>query len=264
MSVAMVGIFGLSAAKYLSARTRLVPSWVPRPSRAVASAPRVAASFSGLTVRSSGSRLSKTVSSSIATLVRSWPMVSPSAMLWADGLVGMIRSTKRSPNSVLGRIRADKYFAAINPKMPTIAADISRLADVATTYAEATPDILRMLKALTTTSNTIVAKQDALAGFLAGTAGFANTAATFLNTNGDRIIQVGSVQRPTLALAARYAPEYPCFAQGLASWVPRATQMFSDHYFHITLEVVKPRAAYQPGGPSWLVPVRSRGTPVRS
>ena len=149
-------------------------------------------------------------------------------------------------------VRADKYFAAINPKMPTIATDISRLADVATTYAEATPDILRMLKAITTTSNTLVAKQDALAGFLAGTAGFANTATTFLNANGDRIIQVGSVQRPTLALAARYAPEYPCFAQGLASWIPRATQMFSDHYFHITLEVVKPRAAYQPGEePVW-------------
>ena len=149
-------------------------------------------------------------------------------------------------------VRADKYFAAINPRMPTIKADISRLADVATTYADAAPDILRMLKALTTTSNTIVAKQDALAGFLAGTAGFANTAATFLGSNGDRIIQVGSVQRPTLALAARYAPEYPCFAEGLANWIPRATQMFSDHYFHITLEVVKPRAPYRPGEePAW-------------
>jgi phospholipid/cholesterol/gamma-HCH transport system substrate-binding protein len=80
-------------------------------------------------------------------------------------------------------VRADKYFAALNPKMPTITADISRLADVATTYADAAPDILRMLKALTTTSNTILAKQDALAGFLAGTAGFANTASTFLGAH---------------------------------------------------------------------------------
>jgi virulence factor Mce-like protein len=149
-------------------------------------------------------------------------------------------------------VRADKYFATINPKMPTIQADISRLADVAKTYSDAVPDILRTLKALTTTSNTIVAKQDALAGFLAGTAGFANTAATFLGSNGDRIIQVGSVQRPTLALAARYAPEYPCFAEGLANWIPRATQMFSNHYFHITLEVVKPPAPYRPGEePAW-------------
>ncbi|HEX7536993.1 MAG TPA: MCE family protein [Dermatophilaceae bacterium] len=149
-------------------------------------------------------------------------------------------------------VRADKYFAAINPTMPTIQADISKLADVASTYAAATPDLLRMLKALTTTNATIVAKQNALAGFLAGTAGFANTATGFLNTNGDRIIEVGQVQRPTLALAARYAPEYPCFAAGLANWIPRATQMFSNHTFHITLEVVKPRAPYRPGEePAW-------------
>lgn len=148
--------------------------------------------------------------------------------------------------------RADSYLAAINPRMPTIAADISGLADLAGTYADATPDLLRMLKALTTTSATVVAKQNALAGFLAGTAGFANTATAFLNANGDRIIQVGNVQRPTLALAARYAPEYPCFVAGLAEWIPRATQMFSNNYFHITLEAVKPRAPYRPGEePVW-------------
>ncbi len=149
-------------------------------------------------------------------------------------------------------VKADRYFATINPAMPTIQADISGLADLASTYATAAPDLLRMLKALTTTNATIVDKQEALAGFLAGTAGFANTATEFLNANGDRIIQVGRVQRPTLALAARYAPEYPCFAKGLADWTPRATQMFSNHSFHITLEVVKPRAPFKPGEePVW-------------
>ena len=149
-------------------------------------------------------------------------------------------------------VRADRYLAAIHPTMPPIAADISGLADVAATYADAAPDIMRMLTALTTTSATIVAKQNSLAGFLAGTAGFANTATGFLSANGDRIIRVGNVQRPTLALAARYAPEYPCFAAGLANWIPRATQMFSNNYFHITLEAVKPRAPYRPGEePAW-------------
>ncbi len=164
----------------------------------------------------------------------------------ADALEG--RGTQLGNNLVL----ADRYFAAINPNMPTIQADISGLADLASTYAAAAPDLLRMLKSLTTTNATIVEKQNALAGFLAGTAGFANTATEFLNANGDRIIQVGRVQRPTLALAARYAPEYPCFATGLANWIPRATQMFSNHTFHITLETVKPRTPYRPGEePVW-------------
>lgn len=158
------------------------------------------------------------------------------------------RGTQLGKNLVL----ADTYFAAINPKMPTIQADISGLADLASTYATAAPDLLRMVKSLTTTSATITEKQDALAGFLAGTAGFANTATAFLKANDDRIIQVGRVQRPTLALAARYAPEYPCFATGLADWIPRANQMFSNHTFHITLEVVKPRTPFKPGEePVW-------------
>jgi virulence factor Mce-like protein len=158
------------------------------------------------------------------------------------------RGTQLGHNLVL----ADRYFSVINPKMPSIQADITGLAELAATYSAAAPDLLRMLKALTTTSATIVAKQDALAAFLAGTAGFANTTTAFLNADGDRIIQVGNVQRPTLALAARYAPEYPCFAIGLANWIPRATQMFSNHTFHITLETVKPRAPYVPGEePAW-------------
>ena len=158
------------------------------------------------------------------------------------------RGTQLGQNLVL----ADTYFAALNPNMPTIAADISGLADLASTYAGAAPDLLRMLKALTTFNNTMVDKQDALAGFLAGTAGFANTTTAFLNANGDRIIQVGRVQRPSLALFSRYSPIYPCFLTGMVNWIPRANQMYSNHVFHITLEVVKPRAAYKPGEePAW-------------
>lgn len=149
-------------------------------------------------------------------------------------------------------VLVDRYFKALNPKMPTIKADISGLADLASTYSTAAPDLLRMLKALTTTNATIVEKKDALAGFLAGTAGFANTATGFLDANGNRIIQVGRVQRPTLGVLARYSPEYPCLAGGLAGWIPRISQAFSGHTFHITLETVKPRAAYQPGEePAW-------------
>jgi phospholipid/cholesterol/gamma-HCH transport system substrate-binding protein len=149
-------------------------------------------------------------------------------------------------------VLADAYFKALNPKMPTLQADISGLADLASTYAAAAPDLVRMLRSLVTTNTTIVARQDALAGFLAGTAGFANTATGFLEGNGDRIIQAGRVSAPTLALLSRYAPIYPCMATGLADWVPNISQAFSHHAFHLTLEVAKPRDAYHPGEePAW-------------
>lgn len=158
------------------------------------------------------------------------------------------RGTKLGENLVL----VNRYFTELNPQMPLIQADISGLADLASTYAEAAPDLLRAANALRTTNTTIVEKKDQLAGFLAGTAGFANTTAEFLEKNDDRIIQVGRVQRPTLAVLAKHAPVYPCLAKGLVDWIPRAEGIFAGGQFHITLETPRQRSGYRPGQePAW-------------
>ncbi|QIM22906.1 MCE family protein [Phycicoccus sp. HDW14] len=158
------------------------------------------------------------------------------------------RGTKLGENLVL----VNRYFTELNPQMPLIQADISGLADLASTYADAAPNLLRAADALRTTNATIVEKKDQLAGFLAGTAGFANTTAEFLEKNDDRIIQVGRVQRPTLAVLAKHAPVYPCLAKGLVNWIPRAEGIFSNGQFHITLETPPQRNGYRPGQePAW-------------
>ncbi|MEO7069146.1 MAG: MCE family protein [Nostocoides sp.] len=149
-------------------------------------------------------------------------------------------------------VLVDTYVKALNPQLPVIQADISGLADLASTYAVAAPDLLRAAKALLTTNKTIVEKKDALAGFLAGTAGFANETASFLERNQDRIIQLGRVQQPTLAVLARQAPVYPCFLEGLVNWLPRADGIFAGGQMHITLETVPQTRAYHPGEePAW-------------
>ncbi len=146
----------------------------------------------------------------------------------------------------------DSYFKRLNPEMPVIQADISGLADLASTYEVAGPELLRAAKALLTTNATIVEKKDELAGFLAGTAGFANHAAGFLEANQDRLIQLGQVQRPTLALLAKHSPIYPCFAQGLVDWLPRADGIFAGGRMHITLETAPQTQPYHPGEePRW-------------
>ena len=158
------------------------------------------------------------------------------------------RGTSLGQNLVL----VDSYFKEINPKLPVLQADISGLADLASTYAVAAPDLVRAASTLATTNTTIVQKKDVLAGFLAGTAGFANEASGFLEANGERIIRVGQVQRPTLAVLARYSPQYPCFTQALVDWRPRIDEAFRDSQFHITVEVAPQRAGYQPGEePRW-------------
>ncbi|PRY57512.1 virulence factor Mce-like protein [Knoellia remsis] len=158
------------------------------------------------------------------------------------------RGEKLGKNLVL----VNEYFTKINPYVPLIQADISGFADFASTYAVAAPELLRAAKALLTTNTTIVEKQKELAGFLAGTAGFANTTAGFLETHQNRIIQVGRVQRPTLAVLAKHSPIYPCFTEGLVNWLPRVKGVVATGNFHITLELPPQTKPYHPGEePQW-------------
>ena len=139
------------------------------------------------------------------------------------------------------------------PSCPVIKADISGLADLAQHVCRGgTGSGARGQGADHHRRRRSCEKKDALAGFLAGTAGFANTTADFLDANGQRIIRVGAVQRPTVEVLARYSPQYPCIATAMTNWIPRIDEAWRDKTFHITLEVTQQRPGYKPGEePRW-------------
>jgi virulence factor Mce-like protein len=141
----------------------------------------------------------------------------------------------------------NQYFTKLNPELETIKTDIRGLADVSEIYADAAPDLVKMLRNFSVTTRTIAAKQQAYAGFLAGTAGFATTTRDLLNDNEDRIIRLAQVGRPTLAVLAKYSPEYPCLLQGLAESNDFIGKTFANGELHISLEVVRAQAAFKPG-----------------
>ncbi|MFJ2723614.1 MCE family protein [Streptomyces collinus] len=143
--------------------------------------------------------------------------------------------------------RVDGYLRRLNPHMPSMKEDISRFADVAEVYGDAAPDLMRILRNTVTTSRTIVEKKDQLAAGLRATATVAGTADDFLAENGDRLITLGRVSRPTLELFARYSPEYPCLFQGLVRQEKASEDAFRGGEMRITLEVVRPQASYRPG-----------------
>ncbi|MEV6116106.1 MCE family protein [Streptomyces sp. NPDC052109] len=143
--------------------------------------------------------------------------------------------------------RVEGYLRRLNPHMPSLEEDISRFADVAEVYGDAAPDLMRILRNTVTTSRTIVDKKDQLAAALRSTASVADTANGFLSENGDRLITLGRVSRPTLELFARYSPEYPCLFQGLVRQEKASEDAFRGGEMRITLEVVRPQGAYQPG-----------------
>ncbi|WYB40405.1 MCE family protein [Streptomyces sp. GD-15H] len=143
--------------------------------------------------------------------------------------------------------RLEAYLRELNPHLPSLKEDISRFADVAEVYGDAAPDLLRVLRNAVTTSRTLVEKKDRLASALRTTATVAGTGRKFLDANGDRLITLGRVSRPTLDLFARYSPQYPCLLAGLVRQNKAAEETFRGGRMRITLEVVRARPAYEPG-----------------
>ncbi|WP_405961345.1 MCE family protein [Streptomyces sp. NBC_00024] len=143
--------------------------------------------------------------------------------------------------------RVESYLRRLNPHLPSLKEDISRFADVAEVYGDAAPDLMRILRNTVTTSRTIVEKKDRLAAALRTTATVAGTGEDFFDANGDRLITLGRVSRPTLELFARYSPEYPCLLEGLVRQDKASQEAFRGGRMRITLEVVRPQAAYEPG-----------------
>jgi phospholipid/cholesterol/gamma-HCH transport system substrate-binding protein len=143
--------------------------------------------------------------------------------------------------------RLDAYLAALNRQMPALRTDITRLADVVSSYDGALPDLMAILRNASVTATTIAQQRDQLAAFLADAADLAGSAQTFLQRYGDRIIQLGTVTAPVLQLLAAYAPEYPCLLQGLVALQPNVEGVFAGGQMHITLEITRDNGGYTPG-----------------
>lgn len=140
-------------------------------------------------------------------------------------------------------VHVDDYFRQLNPQLPDIVGDLSRLADVAGTYNAAAPDLLKAIDRFTTNAKTITQKQDSFTSFLLGTKDFAETSTRVLTRNGDDMIQLAKVSRPTLSVLARYSPEFTCLLVGIDKIQPLLNKTFSPvkgfkPALHITLEVL--------------------------
>ncbi|HEY6933177.1 MAG TPA: MCE family protein [Marmoricola sp.] len=138
----------------------------------------------------------------------------------------------------------DGYLRRLNPQIPALLQDIRLLSSVSSTYADVVPQIAETLRNTVKTGNTLLTEQQKLHSFLRDVSSFSDTTRGFLDANGDNIVRLGRVARPTLALLARYSPEYPCLLRGLVRQIPRLASTFRGFVFHIQV-ITLPR---QPRG----------------
>jgi phospholipid/cholesterol/gamma-HCH transport system substrate-binding protein len=132
--------------------------------------------------------------------------------------------------------RLGSYVTVINQHMPTIREDIRLFADVAENYAGAMPDLLRLMRNATVTGKTVLDQRAQLSAFFNDVAGMSHTTADFLRDNESRLIEIGEVSRPTLALLDTYSPEYPCLIRGIAKYDKLLSATFGNGRIHQYIE----------------------------
>ncbi|GLW65973.1 ABC transporter substrate-binding protein [Actinomadura rubrobrunea] len=143
--------------------------------------------------------------------------------------------------------QADALLKKINPELGTLVYDLRALADTADVYDQAAPDLLRTLRNLNVTSDTVTEKRATIEDLIPQITGFADKGDRFMRVNGPKIIGVNIANRDGLALIARYSPELPCVTEGLMKLQPRAEEAGGGRTptFNLTIEIVKPRPAYK-------------------
>jgi virulence factor Mce-like protein len=139
----------------------------------------------------------------------------------------------------------NRYFSALNQDLPNIQHDISGLADLASNYADAAPDLLNILRNFSVTARTFTEKQDAYAQFLASTVGFTTTATDLLRKNGPGLIKLAKSSVAPLNLLSRYSIVLECLPKGLSIFDrQRLEHAFQGGELHIDLIPVNDRGAY--------------------
>ena len=132
----------------------------------------------------------------------------------------------------------DGYLKKLNPSVPKLMDALTKLTQVAQLYGDATPDLVRALRNLTITGNTVVEKQMQLQTFFVDVQKLSTSGNTFLKENEDRVIRLGEVSRPVLDLLERYSPEVPCFLKVMTDTAPILNDTFRDGRLNINLELI--------------------------
>jgi phospholipid/cholesterol/gamma-HCH transport system substrate-binding protein len=147
-------------------------------------------------------------------------------------------------------VTLNSYLRQLNPQLPQIDADISRLAALARTYNQASPAILQALDDLGVTGRTIATQRASFDALLANLTTASDDLTSFLDANSPNAIRLSADTLSTLEILARYAPEFPCVLQQLAGFVPDMNKALGagtdEPGLHAQVDVVPSPGRYLP------------------
>ncbi len=141
-------------------------------------------------------------------------------------------------------VQANEYLTALNPDVPTLVTDLTKLGKVSDGYAAQMPTLGRLLRNTVVTGNTVVAKRTQLAAFYSEGTRLANTLTDFTKANGDNLEVLAKQNRVILGVTAEYASSFPCFTGGMATVLPKLNSVLRNNTVHIDLETLPQQPTY--------------------
>ena len=135
-------------------------------------------------------------------------------------------------------VTLNDYLQELNPEVPQLVDDLVKLGDVSDGYADAMPEVGRILRNTVVTGNTVVAKRTQLAAFFDEGTRLANSLTEFTEANGDNLEGLAKDGRVILGVTAKYSPTIPCFLKGMVRLLPRLDSLLRNRTVHIDLELL--------------------------
>jgi phospholipid/cholesterol/gamma-HCH transport system substrate-binding protein len=129
-----------------------------------------------------------------------------------NATLGALAGTLRGRGDQIGDYitQLNDYLTEFNPSLPQLKQVVADAGPVASTYAAATPDLMKVLDNARVTSATLVDQHAALDAFFVDVTGLAGNARGFLADNDAGLRQTLSSLTPVTGLLARYSPVFPC------------------------------------------------------
>ncbi|HUB41563.1 MAG TPA: MCE family protein [Streptosporangiaceae bacterium] len=149
-------------------------------------------------------------------------------------------------------VTLNSYLEKLNPQLPQIDTDITKLAALARTYNKAAPDIVQALNDFGVTGRTLANQHVNFDALLANLTTSSDDLTAFLNANSANAIMLSADSLSTLHILARYAPEFPCVLQQLTDFVPAMNKALgagtneAGLHVHVVIEPASSTGAYLP------------------
>ena len=133
-----------------------------------------------------------------------------------NAVLGALAEGLRGQGERIGQGITDgnQVLLQLNPRSETVRRDFQALRGFSDAYGDAAQDIMTVLDAASTTSETITHNADNLDAVLLGVSGFSRSGIELLGPSKDNLVKAINVLEPTTNLLLKYSPSLTCLLQG--------------------------------------------------